>query len=131
MKKIVFLGICCLVILNVFISACSSQKASNASDGTLEYLRALADKDKTRVITLSCKAWEEQAALEVDALLSVGASLNNVECKTTGSEGDLQQVTCSGNLDLTYNDEIRSIDLSSRIYSMAMEDGQWRVCSYK
>ena len=83
------------------------------------------------MINLSCKSWEEQASLEVDALLSVGAALNNVQCKVTGNEGDYQLVVCSGMLDLTYNDEIRSIDLSPRVYSMGLEDGQWRVCSYK
>jgi len=83
------------------------------------------------VLNLACKAWEEQASLEVDALLSVGAELNNVQCQIEKEEGDYTLVKCSGLLDLTYDDEIRSIDLSKRTYYMQMEDGQWRVCSYK
>ena len=129
MKKLSLLVISAMLI--VIISGCSTANKSNPSDATYKYLKALAEKDKTKVINLSCKSREEQASLEVDALLSVGASLSNVQCKVTGSEGDFTLVNCSGKLDLTYNDEIRSIDLSPRIYSMALEDGQWRVCSYK
>jgi uncharacterized protein (UPF0254 family) len=131
MKKLSLVMISIFIILILFISGCSTAKKPNPSDATYEYLKALSEKDKTKVINLSCKSWEEQASLEVDALLSVGAALNNVHCQVTGSEGDFQLVNCSGILDLTYNDEIRSIDLSPRIYSMALEDGQWRVCSYK
>jgi hypothetical protein len=131
MRKIYLIVVSIFCIGIVFLTGCSAVEQSNPSDATYAYLKALAEKDKAKVINLSCKAWEEQASLEVDALLSVGASLNNVQCKVKGTEGDLQLVKCLGKLDLTYNDEIRSIDLSSRVYSMKSEDGQWRVCSYK
>jgi hypothetical protein len=131
MKKLFFISVALLVVLTIILSGCASTVKSNPSDATFAYLIALAEKDKTKVISLSCKTWEEQASLEVDALLSVGASLNNVQCQASSSEGDSQLVKCSGMLDLTYNDEIRSIDLSTRVYSMRLEDGQWRVCSYK
>lgn len=131
MKKSSLMVIFGFIIPILFISGCSTAIKSNPSDATYEYLEALVGKDKTKVINLSCKSWEEQASLEVDALLSVGGVLNNVQCKETGVEGDFQLVNCSGTLDLTYNDEIRSIDLRPRTYSMSLEDGQWRVCSYK
>lgn len=131
MKKLSLTVISSLAILVLLISGCSSNNKSKSSDATYEYLKALAEKDKIKVINLSCKSWEEQASLEVDALLSVGATLNNVQCKVSGKDGDFQLVTCSGMLDLTYNEEIRSIDLSPRVYSMALENGQWRVCAYK
>lgn len=131
MKKITFLSASSILIFIFLLNGCASADKSDPSKTTFEYLEALSNKDKTKVINLSCKSWEEQASLEVDALLSVGAALNNVQCKVTGKEGDYQLVTCSGKLDLTYNDEIRSIDLSPRVYSMGLEDGQWRVCSYK
>jgi hypothetical protein len=128
MKRSLMCFFLCLVFL---LTGCLSVNKTNPADATYSYLQALAEKNKTKIISLSCKSWEEQASLEVDALLSVGASLNNVACKVSGNEGNFQLVSCSGKLDLTYNNEIRSIDLGSRIYSMAMEDGQWRVCSYK
>lgn len=120
-----------MLLLAAFLSACASKPSASAADATLAYLQALAEKDKDAVISLTCKAWEEQAILEVDALMSVSAALNNVQCQQSGQDGDNTLVVCSGSLDLTYNDEIRAIDLSQRTYTMAMEDGQWRVCSYK
>ena len=127
MYKVLVLPIAIMMLL----SACGSKPAASAADATYAYLQALADKDKEMVVSLTCKAWEEQAILEVDALMSVGAALNNVSCRQTGEEDENALVVCSGSLDLTYNDEIRAIELDKRTYTMAMEDGQWRVCSYK
>jgi len=131
MKKIALVLAASLLISSFILNGCASAVKSDSANAALEYLKALSEKDKTKVINLSCKSWEEKASLEVDALLSVGAALNNVQCKVTGNKGDYQLVVCTGMLDLTYNDEIRSIDLSPRVYSMSLEDGQWRVCSYK
>ncbi len=129
MKRI--LVISALVLLTLSLTACGSETSSNPADATMSYLEALAAKDKDMVVSLVCKEWEEQAILEVDALLSVGAELNDVSCSQTGTEGEDALVVCEGSLDLTYNDEIRGIDLDSRTYTMTMEDGQWRVCSYR
>ena len=120
------------LIAAVLLVACGGgQSGANASDATYAYLTALANKDKDTVVSLTCKDWEEQAMLEVDALMSVGAQLNNVSCSQVGEEGADALVVCSGTLDLTYNDEVRAIELDQRTYTMTMEDGQWRVCSYK
>ena len=121
-----------LSVISVFIlSACAAEASGDAADATLAYFNALAEKDKEAVISLTCKAWEEQAILEVDALMSVGAELNNVSCSQVGEDGEDALVVCQGSLDLTYNDEIRAIELDKRTYTMTMEDGQWRVCSYQ
>lgn len=120
------------VIAAVLLAACGGgQSSASAADATYAYLEALANKDKDTVVSLTCKDWEEQAMLEVDALMSVGAQLNNVSCSQVGEEGGDALVVCGGTLDLTYNDEIRAIELDKRTYTMTMEDGQWRVCSYK
>lgn len=119
------------ILLLIILTACGSKPAASAADGTYAYLQALAAKDKEKVVSLSCKSWEEQANLEVDALMSVDAALNNVTCKETGQDGEAILVVCNGTLDLTYNNEIRAIELDKRTYTMQMEDGQWRVCSYK
>jgi hypothetical protein len=113
------------------VSSCGTKTTANAADATYAYLQALASKDKDAVISLTCKESEEQAILEVDALMSVNAALNDVHCEQDGQDGDKVLVVCTGSLDLTYNDEIRAIELGKRTYSMKMEDGQWRVCSYK
>jgi len=129
MKLHQFVAACVVILLAV--SACGTKTTANAADATYAYLQALASKDKDAVISLTCKESEEQAILEVDALMSVNAALNDVHCEQDGQDGDKVLVVCTGSLDLTYNDEIRAIELGKRTYSMKMEDGQWRVCSYK
>ena len=129
MRKSSLLGL--FVFLTMTLSACAAQPSGDAADAALAYLQALADKDKEAVVSLTCKAWEEQAILEVDALMSVGSALNNVTCSQTGTDGDNALVVCTGNLDLTYENEIRAIELDSRTYTLGIEDGSWRVCSYK
>lgn len=128
MKK--FLGLL-LILIVIVVSSCANQVPGDPADATFQYLTALAEKDKTTLVTLSCKDWEEQATLEADALLSVSAALNDVTCTMTGEDGNFKLVNCTGKLDLTYGEEVRSIDLGLRTYSMDFEDGQWRVCSYK
>ena len=128
MRKCVFI----LVVLSIIVlSGCGSGVESNAATTVENYILALGEKDKTQVIALSCKEWEESATLEVDALLSVDASITGLNCEITGVEDTDTYVVCTGSLDLTYNDEIRAIDLSRRTYTLRQEDGQWRVCSYK
>ena len=128
MKKIVFL---LLVISFIVLSGCKNKEESGAAAATEKYIIALADKRKSEVISLSCKEWEESANLEVDALLSVDAAVTDLNCEITSEENLNTYVICSGSLDLTYNDEIQSIDLSRRTYTMRKEDGLWRVCSYE
>ena len=128
MKKVVL----AFQLLFIIIAAgCRNIETSSAAVAAENYLYALAEKDKARVVALSCKEWEESATLEVDALLSVEAKVVDLSCEVTAENVDDSQVICSGSLDLTYNDEIRTIDLSRRTYFLRKEDGQWRVCSYK
>jgi hypothetical protein len=115
----------------LIISSCASQPGGDPATSTLAYLQALSRQEKTVVVNSVCKEWEDQAALEVDALLSVGSSLKDVSCEVVGEEGEKKLVRCSGELELTYTDEVRFIDLSLRTYSMVWEDGKWRVCSYR
>ena len=120
-----------LLILTIVLSGCGSQNESNAAAATENYIIALAKKDKSQVVGLSCKEWEESATLEVDALLSVDAEVTGLNCEIDGEDNKGTYVVCSGSLDLTYSDEIRAIDLSRRTYTLRQEDGQWRICSYK
>lgn len=128
MKKIV---ITLLLISIIVLSSCKSQKESNAAAAAENYIIALAEKNKSQVVALSCKEWEESANLEVDALQSVDAVVTGLKCEVSGKDKTGTYVVCSGSLDLTYNDEIRAIDLSRRTYILRQEDSQWRVCSYK
>jgi len=128
MKKIMFTLLSISVIV---LSGCGSQKESNAAAAVENYIVALAEKNKSQVVSLSCKEWEESATLEVDALLSVDAAVTGLNCEIDGEDNMGTYVVCSGSLDLTYDDEVRAIDLSRRTYTLRQEDGQWRICSYK
>lgn len=127
MKKFIFL----VIFLSFLVVSCNSEEGGGAAAATEDYINALADKDKARITNLSCQEWEESAILEVDGLLSVEAAVSNLSCDITGQEGENTLVSCSGTLDLTYNDEIRGIDLSRRTYYLQETDGQWRVCQYQ
>jgi hypothetical protein len=115
----------------IIFAGCSKIPKSSADITTSKYILALAEKNKAEVVALSCKEWEETANLEVDALLSVEAQVTDLNCSVTEENSTEAKVVCEGSLDLTYNDEIRAIDLSRRIYDLRYEDGLWRVCSYK
>ncbi len=120
-----------LIINAIIISGCASEPRGDSAAAAMEYLQALSKQDKIAVINSVCKEWEEQAALEVDALMSVGSTLKDVDCQQVGEDGDQKLVQCDGQLELTYTDEVRFIDLSLRTYTMTWEDGKWRVCSYR
>jgi len=121
-----------VLFVGILLSACSGNASDNDAElATEEYIKALANKDKALITNLSCKEWEESAILEIDGLLSVDAEVNNLECFVTNKEGDNTLVVCNGSLDLTYNDEIRAIDLSRRTYYLQENNGQWQICEYK
>ncbi|HAF61610.1 MAG TPA: hypothetical protein DCK95_04720 [Anaerolineaceae bacterium] len=118
-----------LLFLFTFLLGCSTK--SDPAQSVLEYLNSLVNQDADRAVAVSCADWEKQALLETDSFLSVEALLNNVTCKTV-MEGDTEaEVTCNGTIDMTYNEEVRSIDLSLRTYSLIYQSGEWLVCGYK
>jgi hypothetical protein len=113
----------------LLVTSCSSK--ADPADAVLNYLNALVNQDADAAVSLSCADWEEQAKLETDSLLSVEAVLNNVACQTLVSSASTAEVTCTGTIDMTYNDEIRSIDLNLRTYMMQYQTNEWLVCGYK
>ncbi len=127
MKKPIIL----LFILFLLLTACSAGNDNNAAMAAEQYIQALAEKNKAVITNLSCPEWEESAILEIDGLLSVEAEVNDLSCEATGEDGDSTIVVCNGSLDLTYNDEIRAIDLSRRAYYLQENDGIWQVCEYR
>jgi len=56
-----------LLLIAIFlIVGCSAGPVSDSASTVEAYIAALADQKKEEVINFSCKAWEEQASLEVD-----------------------------------------------------------------
>jgi len=61
----------------------------------------------------------------------VTATLQDLTCETTGTEGDMTLVVCGGTIATTYNDEQQQIDLSLRTYQVVEQGGEYLVCGYR
>ncbi|MGV8024934.1 MAG: hypothetical protein AB2L18_00030 [Anaerolineaceae bacterium] len=118
-----------IAILVLSLTGCTAK--TDPANVVVNYLNALVNQDSDSAVAVSCSDWEEQAKLETDSFLSVEAVLNNVKCNTLTSDDSTAEVSCTGTIDMTYNEEIRSIDLSLRIYALQFQAGEWLVCGYK
>lgn len=94
------------------------------------YLNALVSQDVNRLVTVSCKAWEEKARLEADSFQAVKARLDGVTCIKSGDEGTSARVSCTGKIIATYGNEDQEIPLDRRSYLVSQEGGEWRMCGY-
>ncbi len=131
MKRVLITFIIFL-ISTLFLSACGSPSNGDESAIAVEsYLNALVNKDGAALSTLSCKDWEAQATMELDSFQAVKTELENLDCKKTGSEGDMDVVTCAGKINATYNNENMQIDLSKRPFLVKRQGSDWQVCGYK
>jgi hypothetical protein len=92
------------------------------------YLNALVDKEADKLPTLVCGDWEEDALIELDSFQAVTASLENLSCTQTGTDGDTALVLCTGNIVASYNNEDQRLDLSTRTYQVIEQGGDWLVC---
>jgi hypothetical protein len=123
-KLIFFLSI--LLITNI-LTACSSN--TDAPVKAVEnYLNALVNKEADALPTLVCGEWEEDALIELDSFQAVTASLENVACSQTGTDGDTSLILCTGNIVASYNGEDQKLDLSTRTYQVIEQGGDWLVC---
>lgn len=130
MKPIKFLLLLILLCGSLILGGCANNQAgpAQAIEG---YFQALANKDKDKLVNLSCNAWEENALVELDSLAGVTAELNEMSCQESGKEGEDSLVNCNGSLELNYDGEIQALDLSGRVLVARYEDGEWRACGYK
>lgn len=96
-----------------------------------EYIRAISAQDQTAISNLTCKDWETQAFLELDALQLVRASVTSLNCREAESVSDGVIVECTGAIETTYNNETSRIDLSQNRYFVSHENGDWLACGYR
>ena len=116
-----------LVFTTIMISACASNTDAPAQ-AVENYLNALVNKEADKLPTLVCGEWEEDALIELDSFQAVTASLENVACAQTGTDGDTSLVLCTGNIVASYNGEDQQLDLSTRTYQVTEQGGDWLVC---
>ena len=101
-----------------------------AVTAVLAYLEARARTDAAMATSLSCKSWISKALTEVTSFRSMNAKLVGVICQVNGSAGGFTLVGCGGKMVTTYGTETRDWDLSSFVYQVTLEDGQWKMCGY-
>jgi hypothetical protein len=104
--------------------------ADPAVAAVLAYLDARAQANVVAVTNLSCKTWKSKAVTEAVSFRSMNAKLVGVICQVNGSAGSFTLVGCGGKMVTTYGTETRDWDLSTFVYQVTAEDGQWKMCGY-
>lgn len=125
--EITILCIAASLLLAGLLYACSPS-THPAAAAVEAYLRALVNKDETRMTSLTCKTFETDALLEYDAFSLVATRLEGLRCQVQGSSGPAANVTCQGKIIATYGAENRQYDLSERSYQVVKEGSDWLVC---
>jgi len=118
-----------IVFIFILLTACSSG-ASPAAQTVENYLKALADKNETILLSYTCPDYEADALLEYDAFALVDTMLNNVSCQESGKDGDTVLVICQGSVEASYGGEIRDFELAERRYRVVNLENRWLVCGY-
>ncbi len=116
-----------LLLLALALAACA--ESVSAPDAIESYLKAKIAADEGKLASLSCAAWEAQAALEAAPFRSVKAQLDGLACRENGRDGNATLVTCEGTLVITYRGEApRQQSLAGTTYRAVKEDDAWKMC---
>ncbi len=115
------------LVFLLMLSACA--KKANAPETIEKYLKAKVSGDEDKLVSLSCKSWEAQAALEAAPFQSVDAEIHDIACQETGRSDKYTLVTCEGKLVIKYRGEDpREQSLGGTTYRAIEEDGEWKMC---
>jgi hypothetical protein len=126
MKKLLLVYI---IGLSILLPACGSNTPSSPAVGAVEsYIHAIVDNNESKLSALSCADWESQALIELDSFQAVKTSLEGLSCQLSGTDGANTLVKCQGKIIASYNGENQELDLSTRIYQVVQQGGDWLVC---
>ena len=121
-----------LITLLVFagtLSACTP--ARTPADTIVDYLEGLAGNDQAVVVANSCASWEEKALMEIASYENVEVTLEDLVCQVDSQSDSESSVSCSGKFISSYTaGENQVLDLSSLVFSLALEGAEWRMCGY-
>ncbi|MEK6753212.1 MAG: hypothetical protein AABZ00_13215 [Chloroflexota bacterium] len=120
-----------MLALSVLLSACSAGNSNGATVTVEGYITALAAKDQAALISNSCADWEDDALIELDSFQLVEVTVDGMSCQQSGTDGDKTLVDCTGMLNMSYNGEPQSLDLSTRTYEVVNQNGDWLVCGVR
>lgn len=118
------------------LAGCAADNGSgstNTAEGAVvRYLEAAVAADTNQAAALVCAAYEEQARLEVDSFTGTNAALESPVCTAGDPLPDgSRPVTCSGQINATYGNEVQTFNLADQTYVVVEEAGEWRMCGYR
>ncbi len=116
---------------SIILSACGAGNTNGAAVAVEGYITALAAKDEATLIPLSCADWEDDALIELDSFALVEVTVDGMSCTESGTDGDKTLVDCTGTMNMSYNGEPQSLDLSTRTYEVIEQSGDWLVCGVR
>lgn len=118
-------------ILLIILVACNSAAQTTDPAKAVEgYLAALVERDLNQMINRSCADWEAQARVEYDSFAAVKLNLQDLQCQTSGQEGEYTLIACTGSIIANYGAEDLQIDVANQTYRVRQEGGEWRMCGY-
>lgn len=122
-----------LIVLIFFLglAGCIGAQTDDAARVVVNYYQALVNRDLNQLIASSCAEWESQARTDFNAFDAVKLELNNLQCHTTGEDGALKLVTCTGSIIANYGAEDQEINIADRTYQVMNEGGEWRMCGIR
>lgn len=111
-----------LIVLILGLAACADT-AGDPADIVEQYMLAKVESNETGIQQLLCAELEAQLPREVASFETVEASIENMAC--TSTEGS-DIVSCTGEIKVSYGDELRDFPLTA--YRVVQEDGEWKWC---
>ena len=113
-----------LLLVTLFLAACSSSSTSDPAQTVEKYMQAKADADADTISQLLCSEMESLFERESRTFESVtGVHIEGMDCQQVG---DSQVVSCQGSIMATYGTEDTEFSLAS--YRVVEEDGEWKWC---
>ena len=123
------INFCAVLLFLTLMTACGS-KQSPAARIVEEYFQAIIEKNEILLESKVCPSYQMDALLDFNSFAMVETSMENFSCQTEGEYNDLVQVKCEGSIQARFGDEIRSFDLSKRIYQVIEDSGSWLICGH-
>ena len=117
------------ILLIILLAGCGSNQ-DRAAQSVEDYFQAIIEKNETFLLSKTCASYEMEALMDFNTFVMVETSMKDFSCQTAGEIDNQVQVRCQGSIRALFGDEIRSFDLSKRIYQMSEEDGTWLVCGH-
>lgn len=119
-----------VVLCLLFLTGCAGQ--SDAPTAIETYLKTMVGKDRDAFVKTFCADYEADALTEFDSFGAVEATLDGVDCESSGTDGGATLVTCSGSINVTYQGEDNQVlALDNTVYRAVQEGGEWKMCGYQ